>query len=126
MNQPSPGSTSRHTQDRSRAIRIGRNSTEQAKVITQDLLATLRRRKAQMEKSKRDYDETRQSILDLDEAGAKPEPGPLEFSVTPSEQCRFTAENLTAILGEDEVEELQTRIPWTPMRTLRVFESRRR
>jgi hypothetical protein len=122
MKKPRPRSNRRHAGDPFE-IRSGRASTERVKVISQELLATFRRRKAEKEKAERSHAGTRQAILDLVDAGAKTEPGALAIQVSSYEACYFSARNLMAILGEDKVEWLRKQIPPTPKRILRVFEA---
>ena len=56
--------------------------------------------------ARRRYDESRRLLLDLDELGARVEPGPLEFRVTTVESRQFSRAALEAILGSAEVERL--------------------
>jgi hypothetical protein len=125
MKRPRPRSSSHYNRDRSGRIRGARASTEQGIFVTQDLLATLKQRQAEMKEAKRRYDKSRQSILDLHDAGASAEPGLLSFRVSQTKTCHFTAKNLAEILGNDEVEKLRRLIPATPGLRLRVFESNR-
>ena len=123
MKRPRPRSSSHYNRDRSGRIRRGQTSAEQGIFVTQDLLATLKQRQAEMKEAARRYDKTRQSILDLHDAGASAEAGPLSFRVSLTKTCRFTAKNLAEILDKDEVEKLRRLIPATPALRLQVFES---
>jgi hypothetical protein len=90
-------------------------------IVSQDLLATLKKRQAEMKEATRRYKQSRKFILDQHDAGAKAEPGRLGFRVTKPESCRFTIKNVMAALGKQGLEALRTRIPPTPSRTLKVF-----
>ena len=98
-------------------------STEQAKVISQDMLAIAMMRKEEKDEADRLYKEARQSIVSLVISGAEVEPGPLDFRVISSEQRRFSAEESAQILGRDEAERLRQLMPAKVVRTLRVFEA---
>lgn len=76
-----------------------------------------------MEEAEQSYAEVRKAIIDLDAAGARTEPGPLAFQISPSKTHHFNTGNLTAILGKDEVDALRKLIPPTLRTILRVIQA---
>ena len=103
-------------------LRSGQSERRQnqpaAPIITQDMLAELRRGKAQAQH----YRKLRMEVTQLHESGAVVENGPLDVDLKITTQRRLTTAALVEVLGAEEVEELKDAVEPTVVRTLVITE----
>ena len=89
-------------------------------VIPQSLLAEYRDLTALL----RERQQLRDQIFQMLELGATVEMGPLSAQIREVQSCTLSAGKLTAILGEERVEELKQQVESTVSRQLVVGEDR--
>lgn len=113
--QAQPSETSETSSALERLDNLG-NNWEGRVIIPQAVLSEHQRLSELVRERRR----LRDRLIQLLDAGASVEPGPLYTNVREVVSCAFSAAKLTAILGEDRVAELRRQIEPTIARQLVV------